>query len=174
MCIPIRENSSLGELAGATGCLETVLLSFLHTRVSRKETGLLERSTECVVSKEECSGNAVTDCTGLTGDTAALYVCNDIKLTLCTCYTKGLVDDELECFKTEVIFYIASVDGDFTCTGIETNSCNRTLSSARTVKIRFSTCIHYLYLSFLISQLRTEQASEPAAYVRCPHIPSDG
>jgi len=166
-----RMRLSLGELACATSCLETVLLSFLHSGVSCEETCLLEERTVCVVSEEESSGNAVADCACLTGDTTTVNVSNDVKLTCCVCYAEGLVDDELECFKTEVIVNVTIVDCDLACTGIESNASYGALSSARTIEIRFSTCIHYLYLSFLIFQLRTEQAAEPAACVRSLRIP---
>ena len=104
---------SLGELACATSCLETVFLSFLHTRVSREEACLLEEGTIGIVSEEERSGHAVTDSACLTGDTAAANVSYDIELAFCACYAEGLVDDELECFKSEVVFYVATVDCDF-------------------------------------------------------------
>ena len=123
LIIAVRLYLSLGELACATSCLETVLLSFLHSGVSCEETCLLEERTVCGVSEEESSGNAVADCACLTGDTTTVNVSNDIELALCVCYAEGLVDDELECFKTEIIVYVSAVDGDNACTGIKTNSC---------------------------------------------------
>ena len=104
---------SLGELACATSCLETVLLSFLHTRVSREEACLLELGTESLVCEKKSTGNAVTDSACLTGDTAAANVSYDIELAFCACDAEGLVDDELECFESEVVFYVATVDCDF-------------------------------------------------------------
>ena len=104
---------SLGELACATCSLQAVLLSFLHTRVSREEACLLEEGTIRIVSEEESSGHAVTDSACLTGDTAAANVSYDIELAFCACDAEGLVDDELECFESEVVFYVATVDCDF-------------------------------------------------------------
>jgi len=138
-----NNNLSLGELACATSCLETVLLSFLHSGVSCEEACLLEERTVCVVSKEKSSCNAVTDSTCLTGDTTTVNVCNDVVLAHCGCYAEGLVDDELECFKAEIIVDVTAVDCDLACTGIESYASNGALSSARTIEIRFSTCIHY-------------------------------
>ena len=134
---------SLGELACATSCFETVFLSFLHTRVSCEETCLLESSAVCVVSEEKSSRNAVTDSACLTGDTAALNVSYDIELAGSVCNAEGLVDDELQCFKSEVIVNVASVNGDFAGSGVKSYASYRALSSARTIEIRFSTCIHY-------------------------------
>ena len=81
--------------------------------VSREEACLLEEGTIRIVSEEESSGHAVTDSACLTGDTAAANVSYDIELAFCTCYAEGLVDDELECFESEVVFYVATVNCDF-------------------------------------------------------------
>ena len=139
---PARENLSLGELGSTTSCLETVLLSFLHTRVSGEEASLLEKGTIGFVSEKESAGNAVADCACLTGDTAAANVCNDVELSGGVGYAEGLVDDELEGLKTEVIVDVTAVDGDLAGAGIETNAGNGALSSAGAIEIRLSTCIH--------------------------------
>ena len=62
---------SLGELRSATSGLETVLLSFLHTRVTRQETCLLEQGLVGFVGEDERTGDAVTDRACLPGDAAA-------------------------------------------------------------------------------------------------------
>ena len=138
---PIWENLSLGELGSTTSCLETVLLSFLHTRVSGEEAGLLEKRTIGFVSEKKSAGYTVTDCTCLAGDTAAANVCNDVKLAGGFGYAEGLVDDELEGFKSEVIVDITTVDGDVAGAGVDTNASYRALSSAGTIEIRLCTSI---------------------------------
>ena len=62
---------SLAELGSATGCLEAVLLSLLHSRVAGKEAGGLESGTVSCVYLEEGARDAVTDSACLTGKTAA-------------------------------------------------------------------------------------------------------
>ena len=145
---PVRDNLSLGELGSTTSCLETVLLSFLHSGVSGEETCLLEKGAVGIVSEKESAGYAVTDCACLAGDTAAVYVSNDVELANSVGNAEGLVDDELEGFEAEVIVYVAAVDGDVTGTGVDSYASYRALSSARTIEIRLSTCIHCFVLSF--------------------------
>ena len=133
---------SLRELRSTSCSLESVLLSFLHTRVTSEEACLLEKGLIGFISGEKSTSYSVTDSTCLTGEAAAANVCNDIELTNGLGNTEGLVNDELESLKTEIIVYISAVDGYVTGTGIETNSCNRLLSSACAVEIRFSASIH--------------------------------
>ena len=83
----------------------------------------------------------MTDSACLTGETAAVYVSNDVKLTNGFGNTEGLVNDELEGIKTKVIVNISAVDGDSAGTGVKANSCNGLLSSTCSVEIRFSTGI---------------------------------
>ena len=145
---PVWDNLSLGELGSTTSCFETVLLSFLHSGVSGEESCLLEKGAVGIVSEKECAGYTVADCACLTGDTAAVYVSNDVVLADSVCNAEGLVDDELEGFEAEVIVYVTAVDGDLAGTGINSYASDGALSSARTIEIRLSTCIHYSVLSF--------------------------
>ena len=140
-----RSRLSLRELRSATSTLESVLLSLLHTRVTSKKAGLLKKGLIGLISGEESTSNTVADSACLAGDTAAANVCYDVKLTLGLGNAEGLVNDELESLKTEIVIYVSAVDGDVTGTGIEANSCNRLLSSACAVEIRFSTCVHLHY-----------------------------
>ncbi len=151
----IRNNKlSLGELACATSGLETVLLSFLHTRVASQEACCLESGLVCLVSENECAGEAVADRACLAGETAACYVCNDIELTNVAGNLEGLVYDELHCVETEVLVNVAAVDGDSTGTGIYSNASYRLLSSAGSVEIRLCTGIHLQLLLSTSDQLR--------------------
>ena len=127
---------SLGELTCATCGFETVLLSFLHTRVSCEEACLLEKRAVRIVSEEERTGYAVTDRACLTGDAAALYVGNDVVLAYGVGNAERLIDNELEGFKTEILVDVTTVDGDLAGTGIQTNAGDGALSSAGTVEIR--------------------------------------
>ena len=83
----------------------------------------------------------MADSACLTGETAAVNVCNDVKLTNGLSNTEGLVNDELEGLKTKVIVNISAVDGDNAGTGVKANSCNGLLSSTCAVEIRLCTCI---------------------------------
>ena len=139
---------SLGELRCATCGLETVLLSFLHTRVARQEACLLQAGLKGFISLYESAGETVADSACLTGETAATNGSNDIKLTEGLGNAEGLVNDELQGFKTEVLINVLAVNGDNTAAGIKTNAGNGLLSSAGAVEIRLYTCIHSFILLF--------------------------
>ena len=109
---------SLRELRCATSALESVLLSFLHTRVSGEESCSLECGTVVLISGDESASYAVTDSACLTGDTATVNVSNDVELTHSAGYAEGLVDDKLESFETEILVNILTVDSDLTVAGI--------------------------------------------------------
>ena len=60
--LPWKSELSLGELRSATGGLETVLLSLLHTRVTGEEAGSLESLlVGGLIGGDEGTGEAVTD-----------------------------------------------------------------------------------------------------------------
>src|SRR5699024_719101 len=77
----------------------------------------------------------VTDSTGLSCNAAACNSANYVELLCCICESQRLSNDELQSFKTEVVVDISVVDCDFTCSLIQSYSCNRAFSSACTVKI---------------------------------------
>ena len=72
----------------------------------------MRTGTISLVSLKKSSGHAVTDSACLTGNTAAANVSYDIELALCAGDAEGLVDDELECFESEVVVDVAAVDCD--------------------------------------------------------------
>ena len=102
----------------------------------------------------------MTDRTCLTGDTATVYVSNDVELANSTGYAEGLVDDELESFKTEVGVDVLTVDGDIAVTGVNSYASNGFLSSTSAVEVGLCTCLHRLLPSFLRIKTRSSQASE--------------
>ena len=133
---------SLGELRCTTCALESVLLSFLHTRVTSEEASSLECGLVCLVSLYERSCKTVTDSACLTGKTAAVYVCDDIELTSSAGNTEGLVNDELEGLETEILVDVLLIDGDNACAGNYANTGNTLLSSTCAVEVGLRTCIH--------------------------------
>ena len=80
---------SLGELRRATGGLEAVFLTFLHSRVTGQQARFLQNGTEVLgVVLQQRARNTVADGAGLTGDAAAAY-------TACLLYTSILKFSEL-------------------------------------------------------------------------------
>ena len=78
----------------------------------------------------------MTDRARLTGHAAAADTADNVELLAGLGEDEGLTNDQLEGLKTEVIVDISVIDGDLTGTLIESDSCNRRLSSACTVEIR--------------------------------------
>ena len=135
------KKSALGELRSATSTLQTVLLSFLHTRIASQEASSLQCGLVSLVSSDESTGQTVADSASLTGETTAVYASDDVELTLGTGGSEGLVDDQLEGVKTEVLVNVTTIDGDYARTGNDANACDRLLTSAGSVKIGFCTGI---------------------------------
>ena len=107
--------SALAELRCTTCSLETVLLSFLHTWVTCEEASLLECWTEFCVELEESTCDTETDSTCLACEAATENCYVDVELAEKICFSKWLTNDELECFKTEVVVDVTVVDCDLTC-----------------------------------------------------------
>ena len=126
---------SLAELGCTTCAFETVLLSFLHSRVTSEEACLLEYGTNWLVVLKESTGKTVTDCACLACYTATVYTAYDVELLGCAGELEGLANNELECIKTEVIVDWTVVDDDFTCTCVNAYTCYRLLSASRLWKL---------------------------------------
>ena len=67
-----RERLSLGELRCTTSALQTILLSFLHARISGKEACFLQSGSELSISLAKRTCDTVADCACLAGCAAAL------------------------------------------------------------------------------------------------------
>ena len=78
----------------------------------------------------------MTDSACLTGETAAVYVRNDVELAAGAGNVEGLIDDELQSLKTEVFVNILAVDYDRACSGEEADARNGAFTSAGAVEIR--------------------------------------
>ncbi len=139
---------SLGELGCTTSALETVLLSLLHTRIAAQEPCCLKSCTVVGVSLKKCASKTVADSACLTGDTATGNGGDDIELAGGARHAEGLVYDELQGFKTEVIVNVAAVDGNDASARNDANTSNGFLSSAGAVEVRLCTCIHINLPSF--------------------------
>ena len=85
---------SLGELRSATGSLEAVFLTLFHTRIAGEEAGFFQNGAQLLVVLQQCSGNAVTDSTGLSGDAAAANVADNVKVAVGVGQLQGLADNE--------------------------------------------------------------------------------
>ncbi len=105
---------SLRELRSTTSFLQAVLLSFLCTRVTRKEACRFEYGTAVFFRFEKRARHAKTDSTRLTRVTAADYVYEYVVLALCFNGNEGLLYDILQSTLGEIVFKSAVVDYDRT------------------------------------------------------------
>ena len=87
----------------------------------------------------------MTDRTCLTGQTATLNVCDNVKLAHGVGGAERLVDDELQGLQTEVLIDVLLVNGDNTGAGDDANTSNGLLSSAGAVEIRLCTSISIIF-----------------------------
>ena len=107
-----KENSTLGDLRRAASCLQAVLLSFLHSRVTGQQAGSLQGRTVAVLNLEQRTGDAVTDRAGLAGHAAAGHGGCDVELAQGIGRREGLTNDELQGLETKVVIQRTAVDGD--------------------------------------------------------------
>src|SRR5699024_8156880 len=91
---------------------EAVLLSFFHSGVAGHEASGLQSDTVPGVQGDQSPGQTMTDGTGLTGNTAAGYVDDDVHLAQHIGGNQGLTNDQLQGLQTEVVVNIAAIDND--------------------------------------------------------------
>ena len=136
---------SLGELGSATGGLQTVLLSLLHSGVAGQEAGGLQGCAVLSVDAEESAGNAMTDSAGLAGNAAALDGADDVNLADGVGADQGLTNDELQGIETEVVVDVTAVDDDGAgAVLVNANAGDGRLTSAGAVLILSLAFVHDL------------------------------
>ena len=134
---------ALAELGSATGSLEAVLLTLLHTRIAGQETGGLEGGTVLGVDLQQSAGNAVTDSAGLAGHTAAGDGGLDVHLAQGIGGGQRLTHDELQGLQAKVIVDVPAVDGDSAgAVGEEMHAGHGGLPAAGAIQIRLLALIH--------------------------------
>ena len=105
----IRDKSALAELRCTTGSLQTILLTFLHTRIAGQEAFLLQSSTVLLVLLQQSAAQAVADSASLTGNTAAGNADDDIVLALQAQQDQRRTDDQLQGLQTEVVVDVTAL-----------------------------------------------------------------
>ena len=103
---------ALAELRSTTCCLQTVLLTLLHTRIAGQETSGLQGGAVLLVDLQQSAGDAVADGAGLAGHAAAGDGSNDVNLAHQLGGDQGLTNDQLQGIQTEVNVDGAAGDGD--------------------------------------------------------------
>ena len=101
---------TLAELGSLAGFLQAVLAAFLFARVTGQETGFFQQRTEISVHFQQGTGNTMTDCTGLAGDTAANHVGEDIVFAQGLGSFQRLTDNQFEGLQSEIFTQLTAVD----------------------------------------------------------------
>ena len=129
-------NSALGELRCATGGLQTVLLTLLHTRIAGQEAGLLQDGAVLGVHQQQGAADAVTQGAGLAGNAAAFHGSNNVHLAQGIGGGQRLTDDHLQGLQTEVLVDVAAIDGDIAGTVLkQMHAGNGGLAAANTILV---------------------------------------
>lgn len=111
--------------------METVFLTFFHSRIAGHEACRFKRGTIFGVRYDERSRDTVTDSSRLSGRTAASYVDRYVELIESSGQIEGLTDYELQGLESEVIVDASLVDDDVTfAAGNEAHAGNSFFTSA--------------------------------------------
>ena len=95
MCVfAVIQRLTLGELACFSCFLETVFLTFFHSRVTGQKTCALQQFSVVSVYVEQCAADAMTDSTCLACTSAAFNVSNNVICGGCACQFKWLFNDQ--------------------------------------------------------------------------------
>ena len=97
--------------------LQTVLLTFFHSRVTSQEASLLQNRTKLRAEFQQCTGNTVTDCASLTGNAAAGYGADNVQLVGVFRQSQRLTNDQLQGLQTKVFVDASAIDGDSSVPG---------------------------------------------------------
>src|SRR5690606_22405682 len=85
-----------------------------NAAVTGQEARFFQRRAQARLEVNESAGNAVANCTGLTGKTAACDKANNVKLANATGDFESLADDQALRTTRKVLRDVFAVHGDFT------------------------------------------------------------
>lgn len=103
---------SLRELEPLTRALLSVLLTFLLTRITCDQAGLLQGRAEVGVEFHQRTRDPVTNRSGLSGRTTAIDVHKNVELADRVGQAKRLTDDHPKSFVREVRIERTTIDND--------------------------------------------------------------
>src|SRR5690242_14010213 len=121
---------ALRELEAAARLGAAVLLTLDGTAVAGEEAFLLQGRTEVRLEIGQRLRDAVTDGTGLAGETAADDGAHDIELAGAVHDAERLVDDHAQDGAREVLRAVLAVDGDDTLARLDPDAGDRVLALA--------------------------------------------
>ena len=88
---------SLAELKErcSTSCFETVFLTLFHSRITSKESGFLQNRSVLSNLPQQRTGNTMTDCSSLSGESTTANIYQNIKLVSSLGSCQRLTNDQL-------------------------------------------------------------------------------
>ena len=150
---------TFAELRRASCSFEAVLFAFLHTGIAGQQAGFLQGSAKLRIRFAQRAADAMTDCSGLTGQAAAFHVNHHVVIANVG-QVHGLTNGHLQGFKTEIIVDIALVDHDLSIAGHQTNAGNSLLATADSTV--FSLChISYSFPRLITSGPALQASVQP-------------
>lgn len=128
-----KQELALAELLCTAGLAKTNLLTFDFTSVAGNEAGAGKNGLEACIVVDQGAGDAVTDCTSLTGFAAAMNVDHDVEGFDVFGQFKRLHDDHAAGFTMEVLIQWTAVDGDNAGTTLDENTSYGALAATSAV-----------------------------------------
>src|SRR5690606_36458594 len=121
---------SFRELESRTGAFLTVFLTFFLARVACDQPRFFQCRTQVRVEFHQCTRDAVTNRSGLSGRTAARNVDENVEFRTGFRKAKRLTNDHLQSFVREIRREFTPVDGDAAAARTQVNACGRCFSAA--------------------------------------------
>src|SRR5690606_18387221 len=124
---------TLGELWLVTCFTQTHFLTLNFTGITGYITSGAQSRTQSFIVLHQCTGNTVTDCTGLTVAAAAVNVYINVKLGQAFSQFQRLTNYHAGSFTAEVHIQRTIVNYDAASTRTQENTCSRSLATAGTI-----------------------------------------
>lgn len=128
-----RDGSALNELEATSSFLSTVLLGFFHSRIARKVTAGSKFFLEFGVDLKESAGDTESDGAGLTGNAAAFGSGFHVVAPVHAKMNEWALDEDFKYWASQILFEIASIDGDFAFPGGKPDSSDRAFASPSSI-----------------------------------------
>jgi hypothetical protein len=123
---------TLGELGSASGASKTILLPFLHSRITSEEPIIAEGWEVLFAHADQSTGQTHSNGAGLAHWATAGNADDDVDLVAMTNMVEGLDDLATLGICDEVLVELAIIDRDLTAPGSHTNSGYRSFAASGT------------------------------------------
>ena len=121
------------QVEAASRFLATVLLAFLHSRISSHKSAGSKLLAKSLVVLDERAGNAKFDRASLPGHSAALRGSANVPATFHAKVNEWALDQDLKHGSSQILIEVSAVDRDFSLTWHEPDASDRALSATGSV-----------------------------------------